>query len=174
MEKIFELQRFDDLAMSIYEDEKTYQSYKEDGIELTNEEKWEIAAENANIAAEMDLEYLYSILDGEIFFLIDGSAGLWNGNFQYQLQLVGTINDIVQKILSGCDDLSMTVYKRHKGYYIEAYGYHHDGTNYYEFATLSSFKKPELIETFKEYADIKHNMKREAIEEAIGYAFDSI
>ena len=165
MKLMMKLERFDDIVDRIYNNPETSVSLEED--ELSEEGKWEIAVDNAQFELDWMLEDLYHMLDNEVFILVDGSAGLWNGDHYYDIQVAGTIEDIIRKISSGCEDLELEVYKKYKGYYIEGRGFHHDGTNYYEFVTLDALNKKELVNTFSSLVDLKPSWSRAKIIEKI-------
>lgn len=119
-------------------------------IEELDEDMIEIISSEVISQLENIKEYINENIGTETFYLIGGSAGVWTGNHEYEVQEAGNWERLVSEVSNGKDDVEFKVYKQNDGYFIEAWGWHHDGTNYYEFSTLEALTENQLRELFND------------------------
>ena len=110
----------------------------------------EIINEDTSLQITDTIEHIKEIVKDEYFYLIGGSAGVWTGNHEYEVQEAGKFDKLHETVVSGKDDAKFKVYKQNEGYFIEAWGIHHDGTNYYEFATLEALTDTQMRNIFED------------------------
>jgi hypothetical protein len=135
MKLLYETQFWDDIYDDIFKNNNKYEINDEELVDIVNDE----------FANEID-EIKYYI-DGEDFWLIGGTAGTWQGQKDYYVQHIGDFDTFLSKLR--VDDLKIVLYKKYGGYFMEITGVHHDGTNYYELATLDALTKDELSSIFR-------------------------
>ena len=107
-----------------------------------------------NINAMINDEYEYIIdkideflskLENNIFHL-EGSMGLWNGNFPVNqpTKIYYFKDDFMSKIIT--DTMYLTIKFYPKSGKIEIEKIHHDGTNYYTLSPIEKWRKEEIKE----------------------------
>jgi len=114
------------------------------------------------------IDELNEKIDNGNLWLVDESVGTWRGNFDYEIQYIGTFENFLNKATDG--DIEVEVFDCKKYKKIEVIIRHHDGTNYY--VLVDDIK--EYLKDVKYYNNLDYKTLSWIISSLIDYSEDEL